>query len=77
MTERETILTSLSQHLNKNSLVHSAEAVTNAKVPIVKFVLRDEENGAEIDCDISLYNELVSCVYYVVLEFITVFVMWF
>ena len=63
--------------MDENSLIQSVEAVTNAKVPIVKFVLRDEENGAEIDCDISLYNELVSCVYYVVLAFITVFVMWF
>ena len=29
-------------------------------MPIVKFVLRDKENGTNLEGDISLYNTLVS-----------------
>ena len=59
-TERELILLNLARHLRRNPLIHSVVPVASAKVPIIKFVLRDEETNADVECDLSLYNTLVS-----------------
>ena len=54
--ETEVMIGLLTRHLRRNPLLQQVVAITNAKVPIVKFVWRD----GELEGDISLYNTLVS-----------------
>ena len=43
------------RHLRKNNQLTSVHAITNAKVPIIKFIHREKR----LEGDISLYNTLV------------------
>ena len=52
------VIEKLYRHLKKNHSLRSVIAITNAKVPIVKFTLRQ----SKLEGDISLYNTLVSVI---------------